>query len=551
MDPNRKRAAKAPRFFGPNRETRQFPCLNLYFPYRFGEISCRGATMRARFLAFLLIYPLTGAGYSPAIAQTAPLAPVAPPVATAEAVQEAFVRVAEKLRPSVVTIVCETAGKIPGRPTDTIVPPERGDEPAPDPSDPSSSLGTGVVIRAEGFILTNYHVVRNADRIRILFNADTENPDRAAAKLVGFDEESDLAVLKIERQGLTVATFADSDAVRIGQWALAMGAPFDQPQTFTAGVISAKGRHLDKKGVQGLQDYLQTDASINPGNSGGPLVDLDGQILGINTAILSPSRFNVGIGFSVPSNSIQRLLPILMSGKSVKRGFLGIQYVRIDDAVAKEFGVAGGMQIGALAKNKDGTYIGPAKDAGLREDDIITSVNGTPISSRDQFRVLVASAQPGVTLKFGVTRPGALDATQFETSVTLGDRTMLDDTPKPSPALSTKTGGLGLQTKDASQLSQIEKTKFGLAGTEKGAVITLVTPGSAADESDLGRGLRIVRARTLGVWQLIPNAAAWQKIERAADGGAKILVQVRDKDDISVYKLLVTPPKVAAGALIG
>ncbi|PQV63353.1 serine protease Do [Abditibacterium utsteinense] len=501
--------------------------------------------MRARFLPLFLIAPFLIADFTPAAAQTQ-----APPVATAAAVQEAFVRVAEKLRPSVVTIICENSAKVGAttKPDDRILPPDN-DEDAPfsDPSEPSSSLGTGVVIRADGYLLTNYHVVRDADVIRVLFNADLENPDRAVAQLVGFDEESDLAVLKIARQDLSAAIFADSDQVRIGQWALAMGAPFDQPQTFTAGVISAKGRHLDKKGRVGLQDFLQTDASINPGNSGGPLVNLAGEVIGINTAILSPSRFNVGIGFSVPSNTISRLMPILLSGKSVQRGFLGIQYVRIDDDVAKEFGVAGGMQIGALAK-KDGNTIGPAKAAGLREDDIITAVDGEAITSSDQFRVLVASAPPGKVLKLAVTRPGETTATHFDTQITLGDRALQLDDAKAAPARPTKTAamGLGLETKNSDKLTPLEKSRFSLAGKEKGAVITQITPGSPADEADLGRGLRIVRARIEGVWHLIPDAITWQKIEKEAAPKAHILVQLRDKDEVSVYKVLIVPEKTAA-----
>jgi serine protease Do len=478
-----------------------------------------------------------------------------PPVATAEAVQEAFVRVAQKLRPSVVTIVCETTSKPPtpaSKPDDKTTPPPEDDEnedSAPfnfsDPNAPRSSLGTGVIISSDGYVVTNFHVVRGADVIRVLIDSDGENPDRPVATLVGSDEESDLAVLKIARKDLRAATLADSDTVRIGQWALAMGAPFDQPQTFTAGIISAKGRHLDKRGSLGLQDYLQTDASINPGNSGGPLVNLEGEVIGINTAILSPSRFNVGIGFSVPSNTVTRLLPILLSGKSVQRGFLGIQYVRLDDAVAKEFGVAGGMQIGALAK-RDGKYIGPAKDAGLLEDDIITAVDGVPITSREQFRALIASSAPGTTLKFAVTRPDTDKTSQFETSVTLGDRAIQTGViaPKAAP-VKIIASGIGALVENPAKLSALDKKNLGIVGTEKGAVITQITPGTPADEGDLRRGLRIVRARVGGAWQSVSDAQSWQKIEKEATPGTKILLQLRDRDEVSVYKLVVAPEVTA------
>lgn len=508
--------------------------------------------MRARYLSFLLLWPFLGAAPVSIHAQDHP-------VATAEAVQEAFVRVAERVKPSVVTVICETSPKPPAaKPGDkTPAPPADGDEDEgtdpfsfSDPSEPRSSLGTGVVVRADGYILTNYHVVRGADVVRVLFDADGENPIRAVAQIVGTDEESDLAILKIARQNLPVAAFADSDEVRIGQWALAIGAPFDQPQTFTAGVISAKGRHLDKKGVAGLQDYLQTDASINPGNSGGPLVNLDGEVIGINTAILSPSRFNVGIGFSVPSNTIKRLMPVLLAGKSVTRGFLGIQYVRLDDEVAREFGVAGGMQIGALAQ-KNGAPIGPAKEAGLREGDIITAVDGTPISSSEQFRALVATTAPGTTLKLSVTRPGA---PAFETGVTLGDRAAQNGdaaTPKPAVAVLSVPQGLGIEVENAGSLSASDKGKFGLDAQQKGAVITRIAPGSAADEGNLVRGLRIVRARIDGQWQLVPDAATWRKLEKSVAPGAHVLVQLRDKDEVSVYKLLVAPEKPAIGVVTG
>jgi serine protease Do len=520
--------------------------------------------MHVRFHSFFLLLPLLAAPFPGTTLRFA--AAQDKPVATAEAVQEAFVRVADRVKPMVVTVVCEKLPKAPAarkpgekpgdKPNEKPAAPDDDEDEAPfgfsDPSEPSSSLGTGVVIRADGYILTNNHVIRGADVIRVLFNADGENPDRAVAQLVGSDEESDLAVLKISRKDLPTATFADSDAVRIGQWALAIGAPFDQPQTFTAGVISAKSRHLERNNEQSLQDYLQTDASINPGNSGGPLVNLEGEVIGINTAILSPSRFNVGIGFSVPSNTVKRLMPILLSGKSVQRGFLGIKYVRIDEGVAKEFGVAGGMQIGALAKNKEGAFIGPAKEAGLREDDIITAVDGQPMLSREQFRALVATTPPGATLKFSVTRPGADKATQFETSVILGDRETQGAPATPKPAVQTKAPllGLGLDVANASSLSAVEKAKFGdLTGKEKGAVITKIAPGSPADEGSIPRGLRIVRARVGGVWQLVPDAATWQKIEKNAAPSERILLQLRDGADTSFYKLIVAPEKATATTL--
>ncbi len=504
------------------------------------------------FSPLLLVYPLLSAAPAPLFAQDKP-------VATAEAVQEAFVRVAERVKPSVVTIVSEISPKAaPSAPRPGVRPAPRAEKDDEDnapfnfsaPGEPRSSLGTGVVIRADGYVLTNYHVVKDADVIRVLFNSDQENPDRAVAQLVGFDVESDLAVLKLARQNLPAATFADSDAVRIGQWALAIGAAFDQPQTFTAGVISAKGRHLDKEGTQGLQDFLQTDASINPGNSGGPLVNLDGEVIGINTAILSPSAFNVGIGFSVPSNTVKQLMPVLLAGKSVARGFLGIQYVRLDEKVAKEFGVASGMQIGALAKNKDGAVIGPAKAAGLREGDIITGVNSTPISTTEQFRALIASTAPGTTLKFAITRPentpGEAKPREFETEITLGDRPAQSEAVVAAPpAVKKALTGLGVDVQDAGKLAASDKTRFGLTGKESGAVITRLAPGSAADEGDLQRGLRIVRARIDGAWQSVPDAATWQKIEKSAAPNARILVQLRDRNEISLYKLLVAPEKAA------
>lgn len=476
-------------------------------------------------------------------------------VVTADAVQEAFVRVAERIKPSVVTIYAERASQ--------QIAPEGGMKPndkptnetlkspfslSPDePDEDRASLGTGMVINKEGQILTNYHVVKEAAFIRVLFDSGSGRPERSLARLVGFDEESDLAVLQLlpgalRRAVLRPVEFADSDAVRVGEWAIAMGAPFDQTQTVTVGIISAKGRHLQKDNRVSLQDYLQTDASINPGNSGGPLINLEGKVIGINTAILSPSRFNVGIGFAVPSNAIQRYLPFLSTGQSIGRGFLGIQYVALDEEVAREFNVAGGMQIGALAKRGE-EFVGPAKKAGLIEGDIITRVNNRTITSSDEFRSLVAASTPGTTLRLTIVRPGAAANETLEVPVTLSDWSPQSGLKTPAKSINAPipvaASRLGIRIEDAEKLTLIQRDKLGLTTGLSGAVIVDVTPGSPADIAELQRGIRLIRARVSnGNWIELDTKERFLQFENSLRYGERVLIQVRDGKNVSAYKLL-------------
>jgi serine protease Do len=517
--------------------------------------------------------PVLFCSYFLLLTHAEPRADEAPPkpLLTADAVQEAFVRVAEKIKPSVVTIYAERAPKSTpafnktGKDKENAAPDENddddgGDLPSPfgprDPDERRTSLGTGMIVSADGFILTNYHVVKGASLIRVWLNPDAERPERPVARLVSFDEESDLAVLRVAtREGLAKSLhpveFADSDAVRIGQWAIAVGAPFDQAQTVTVGVISAKARHLDKEGKLSLQDYLQTDASINPGNSGGPLVDLEGKVIGINTAILSPSRFNVGIGFSVPSNTVRQFLPLLMAGKSVARGFLGIQYSSLDAEVAQQFGIAGGMQVGSLAKRGD-AFIGPAKDAGVLEGDIITHVNGRAIIHSDDFRRAVAGSAPGAKLTLSILRPENAGEARREVIVTLGDWNTQNAQigksevvhgapvpPGPTPQ------HLGLTVEDAAKLKAADRELFGLSADAPGAVIVAVEQGTAADDAELRRGLRVVRARLAGQnWQPINNKNDFALLEKSLPPGARVLLQVRDRQEVLIYKALRLPETV-------
>jgi serine protease Do len=516
----------------------------------------RFSARRSPYLFFLrsslfLCLALTSFLARPQAAETAPpQAPAPQPMRAADAVQEAFVRVAKQIKRSVVTIYAERIGGASTPDSDDNDGPddEEGASPlTPLPDKRRTSLGTGMVVSESGDILTNYHVVKDAAVIRVIFDADSESRVRPTARLIAFDEESDLAVLRLtSRAGVPAppVTFGDSDKVRIGEWALAVGAPFDQAQTVTVGVISAKGRHLDKNDRLSLQDYLQTDASINPGNSGGPLVNLEGEVIGINTAILSPSRFNVGIGFAVPSNTIRQYLPLLEQGKSVIRGFLGIQYAALDPEVAREFGIAGGMEIGALAKRGD-QYIGPAKEAGLQAGDIITHVDGRAVTSSDDFRRSIAGAAPGTQLKFTILRPGPTATETREIAVTLGNWDAQNTEPPAAastlPLPAAPQARLGLKVEDAAQLSAEQRDALKLEDAAKGLVITEVVPASPADDAELRRGLRITRLRiNNGPWQTPATAKEFARLETALPAGARVLLQLRDRN-ISIYKLVVAP----------
>ena len=484
--------------------------------------------------------------------------PTIPAIASADAVQEAFVRVAQKIKPSVVTIYAQKPAAQLGNPNDQA---EANPETTPDtpfpfsprtPDDENTSLGTGMVLNLKGQILTNYHVVKDASVIRVLFDSANNRPERMVATLVGFDEESDLAVLQLapgspRHTQLYPVEFADSDATRVGEWAIAMGAPFDQAQTLTVGIISAKGRHLNKDNRTSLQDYLQTDASINPGNSGGPLINLEGKVIGINTAILSPSRYNVGIGFAVPANSIKRYLPLLEKGETVTRGFLGIQYAAIDEEVAREFGVPGGMQIGALAR-KGEDLIGPAHKAGLEEGDIITKINGAPVISSDEFRRIVAGSTPGTNLKCSRLKPDHPQHLERVISIVLGDwSTQAAETemnPLPLPPVQVKHSALGMTLKDTAELTVAERQSMGLLAEATGAVILRVDSGTPADYADLRRGLRIVRAKVSGQqWQEISERNDFTTLENSLLPLQRLLLQLRDKNNISLYKVLILPAK--------
>ncbi|WP_347114417.1 serine endoprotease DegQ [Leclercia sp. S52] len=273
-----------------------------------------------------------------------------------------------------------------------------GDDAPDQQAQPFEGLGSGVVIdAAKGYVLTNNHVISHADKISVQMNDGRE----FEAKLIGGDDQSDIALLQLQNPtGLTQIAIADSDKLRVGDFAVAVGNPFGLGQTATSGIISALGR--SGLNLEGLENFIQTDASINRGNSGGALLNLNGELIGINTAILAPGGGSVGIGFAIPSNMARTLAQQLIDFGEVKRGLLGIKGTEMSADIAKAFNlnVQRGAFVSEVLPNS-----GSAK-AGVKSGDVIVSLNDKPLSSFAELRSRIATTEPGATVKLGILRDG-------------------------------------------------------------------------------------------------------------------------------------------------
>ena len=281
-------------------------------------------------------------------------------------------------------------------------------------NEPQVGLGSGVIVSASGFILTNNHVVESADDIDVILN----DGRHARAKVIGTDPDSDLAVLKIELDRLPVIVWGNSDQLQVGDQVLAIGNPFGVGQTVTSGIVSALGRN--QLGINTFENFIQTDAAINPGNSGGALVDTQGNLQGINTAIYSRSGGSLGIGFAIPVSTAQLVLEGIIKDGQVTRGWIGVEPSDLSPELSETFGIKGGQGViitGVLQS-------GPAAKAGIRPGDLITSVAGKPVRNVSELLSNVAALKPGTAAPFSVLRRD----TKVEISVTPGVR------PKPRPS---------------------------------------------------------------------------------------------------------------------
>ncbi|PXX28040.1 MULTISPECIES: Do family serine endopeptidase [Burkholderia] len=335
---------------------------------------------------------------------------VAPGIGGAPATTS-YADAAQKAMPAVVNVFSSKDGSLPPDPRakDPLFRYFFGDRNARKQQDePAANLGSGVIVSPEGYILTNQHVVDGADQIEVAL-ADGRT---ATAKVIGSDPETDLAVLKINMTNLPTITLGRSDQSRVGDVVLAIGNPFGVGQTVTMGIISALGRnHL---GINTFENFIQTDAPINPGNSGGALVDVNGNLLGINTAIYSRSGGSLGIGFAIPVSTARTVLESIITTGSVTRGWIGVEPQDVTPEIAESFGLqqkSGAIVAGVLQG-------GPADKAGIKPGDILVTVNGEEITDTTKLLNVVAQIKPGTPTKVHVVRKGK----EFDVNVVIGKR---------------------------------------------------------------------------------------------------------------------------------
>jgi len=335
-------------------------------------------------------------------------------------------------------------------------------------------LGSGVIISADGYILTNNHVVKEAEDISVLMDRKEYK-----AKIIGFDPKTDLAVIKIDEKNLPVMQLGNSDQLEVGEWVLAIGNPFSLQlqHSVTAGIVSGKGRNQVGIGDIDYEDFIQTDAAINPGNSGGALVNLRGELVGINTAIVanSWSGGNLGIGFAIPINLARQIMEQLIANGKVVRGWMGVYIQTPNESMAKELELP--STEGALVS--DVSVNSPAAKAGIKDGDFIVELDGKKISDSNQLMHLIATYKPGTRLGVRLFREGR----EKMLSVTLGERPDEEAAPR-----LTSSGGQGNRLGiEASNLTEALAEEFDLAVTS-GVVITAVEEGSVAEEDDVQAG---------------------------------------------------------------
>jgi serine protease Do len=378
------------------------------------------------------------------------------------------------------------------------------------------SLGSGVIVDPKGYIVTNRHVIEKADRIRVRLQDDPPGVQHEA-RVIGEDQETDLAVIKIDMdRAVPVAKLGNSDSMEVGDWVLAIGSPFGQVGTVTAGIISAKGRDIVPQ--RQFQTFIQTDAAINPGNSGGPLVNMNGEVIGINTAILSETNAYAGVGFSLPSNTVAQVYNQLIGPEHrVARGSIGIMFDSVENpAIARVYGNGTGVTISSVVAGS------PADQAGLKVGDTITIVDGKKVTKGAELVSDIASRKPGAKVQLGFVRNGK----QQETTVTIADRAKLfaarlneDDSGNDESTPKQSKFGVTVRKLTPEMAERLDMS----AG--KGVIVQDVKPGSFAEDVNLNRGDVILEINK----QPVNSEEEFARVESNLKSGQDVVFLVRPR----------------------
>ncbi len=447
----------------------------------------------------------------------------------------AFSQISKQLEPTVVNINTESTIKNPHRRGRSMHPDPDQDQGNGDEDTPfqdffdkffggqggeagtirQRSLGSGVIVDAKGYIVTNRHVVEKADRIRVKLQDENPASPGHDAKLIGMDQETDLAVIKIDiDRPLPAAKLGNSDGMEVGDWVLAIGSPFGLQETVTAGIVSAKGRNIVPN--RQFQSFIQTDAAINPGNSGGPLVNMAGEVIGINTAILTETSSYAGVGFAMPSNTVAQVYNQLIGPEHrVSRGSIGIEFAaQPNPAIAHIYG--SGVTVSNVVSGS------PADQAGLKIGDTITSVDGKEVKSGDDLVGDIASRKPGSKAKLAFVRNGKKE----DATVTIADRSKLfasrlgeEDESQSEEAPKASKFGVTVRS-----ITPDLADRLGIAAS-KGVVVQDVKQGSFAEDLGLNRGDVVLEVNK----QPVNNPDDFVKIESSLKSGQDVVFLVRPR----------------------
>jgi len=454
-----------------------------------------------------------------------------------------FTEVAAKVTPAAVNISTNRKVQVPTMPDsgggDFFGPFFRGDSPFQMPTPPTPrqqqpqqyeempATGSGFIVRPDGYIITNNHVVANADEIKVKLESGKEYK----ATIKGTDPRTELAVIKIDAgDSLPTLPLGDSDAVKVGQWVLAVGSPFEYQSTVTAGIISAKGRSLPAEtGPYAIMDLLQTDAAINPGNSGGPLVNLNGQVIGVDVAIAGPIRGNVGIGFAIPVNQVKAVVDDLIAGKRIVRGWLGIGITDLTDETRKATKADQGVYVREVQAGS------PADAAQLEPGDVVTAFNGQKVSSADELSKAAAATKPGTTVRMDITRSGETKTLEIEVGK-MPDRYAGFNEGKPQqpgeqPSEPSGATALGMTVQG---IDAQARQAYKLPRTVVGVVVTGMDPQGPAAAADMQEGDVILKVNGQDVKSLDDYQAAVKGVK-----GSVNLV-IRHDEDGQIVKRIVT-----------